>query len=159
MNKENIVLDNSNTYKAADAMIAVTFRELSGVNSKGVISNIHISDKISFSNYGDMLLKIEQIYDLLGMRETSGCLRGNTSETKWQKRTLDSVEDWRREEDEWQNFHLLHTCRDPVVYVQTLYWQNYSWQGYILGRGYKDRIYYRSALELLHIIDNIIRGK
>lgn len=159
MLREKIVSDKCDMYSAADAMVVVRFRKLDGINIEGIISNIHIPDEISFSNYGDMLLKIEQIYDLLGMRTDSNKLRGNVTAQKWQKSVLKSAEDRKRGVDVWQYSHDLQVSGDPVIYIHTLYWQNYSWQGFILARKYKDRIYYRSALELLHIIDGLIRGK
>ena len=156
MLREKIVSDKCDMYSAADAMVVVRFRKLDGINIEGIISNIHIPDEISFSNYGDMLLKIEQIYDLLGMRTDSNKLRGNVTAQKWQKSVLKSAEDRKKGVDVWQYSHDLQVSGDPVIYIHThytgritagrvLYWQ----------RKYKDEIYYRSALELLHIIDGL----
>ena len=56
-------------HTTADAALFLCFQELNGSHSKGVIRLPLLHYDVPFAGYGEMLLRMNRIYDLLGMRE------------------------------------------------------------------------------------------
>lgn len=55
-------------HTTADAALFLCFQEVKGSHSKGVIRLPLLHYDIPFEGYGEMLLRMNRIYDLLGMR-------------------------------------------------------------------------------------------
>ena len=54
-------------HTTADAALFLCFQELNGSHSKGVIRLPLLHYDVPFAGYGEMLLRMNRIYDLLGM--------------------------------------------------------------------------------------------
>ena len=62
-------------HTTADAALFLCFQELNGSHSKGVIRLPLLHYDVPFAGYGEMLLRMNRIYDLLGMPDAGSCMR------------------------------------------------------------------------------------
>lgn len=69
MNRE-VETIREKVHTTADAALFLCFQEVKGSHSKGVIRLPLLHYDIPFEGYGEMLLRMNRIYDLLGMH---GC--------------------------------------------------------------------------------------
>lgn len=67
MNRE-VETIREKVHTTADAALFLCFQEVKGSHSKGVIRLPLLHYDIPFEGYGEMLLRMNRIYDLLGMR-------------------------------------------------------------------------------------------
>lgn len=68
MNRE-VETIREKVHTTADAALFLCFQEVKGSHSKGVIRLPLLHYDIPFEGYGEMLLRMNRIYDLLGMQE------------------------------------------------------------------------------------------
>ena len=68
MNRE-VETIREKVHTTADAALFLCFQEVKGSHSKGVIRLPLLHYDIPFEGYGEMLLRMNRIYDLLGMPE------------------------------------------------------------------------------------------
>lgn len=115
---------------------------------EGEIFNIHIPAGIPFQGLGDMMMKMDRIYDLLDYPQSEIKIREWDDREKWKGTLLESRENWNFEEDAMEKFQIPDTDQNPFVYVETRFRRYGSWQG-ILRAGDR-KLSYRSALEFLH---------
>lgn len=66
MNRE-VETIREKVHTTADAALFLCFQEVKGSHSKGVIRLPLLHYDIPFEGYGEMLLRMNRIYDLLGM--------------------------------------------------------------------------------------------
>ena len=142
-----------------DAMLAVVFHKLRGPDSGGILVNPHIPYDIPFSGYGDLLLKLERIYDLLDMPQAAGEPASRTDAHSWAGTGLETAAGWNMGVEAWKMLSDIHLPDKGTIYIQTLYRQNHSLQGFVFRGSREKRRYYRSALELLHLLDAYIRDQ
>ncbi|QNM05492.1 hypothetical protein [Qiania dongpingensis] len=140
---------------AGDALLMLTVNKFDGSFSKGVISNAHIPSGIEFYGYGDLLLKMERIYDLLKIPGFGRDIKGKREEFHWREADLETADEWDMSIHAWKAGRVWDGRHRPDIFVQTVYRQHYSWQGSCCIGG--QRKYFRSALELLLMIDYFIR--
>ena len=69
-------------HTTADAALFLCFQELNGSHSKGVIRLPLLHYDVPFAGYGEMLLWMNRIYDLLGMPDAGSCMRSLREEEK-----------------------------------------------------------------------------
>ena len=69
-------------HTTADAALFLCFQELNGSHSKGVIRLPLLHYDVPFAGYGEMLLRMNRIYDLLGMPDAGSCMRSLREEEK-----------------------------------------------------------------------------
>ena len=69
-------------HTTADAALFLCFQELNGSHSKGVIHLPLLHYDVPFAGYGEMLLRMNRIYDLLGMPDAGSCMRSLREEEK-----------------------------------------------------------------------------
>ena len=62
-------------HTTADAALFLCFQELNGSHSKGVIRLPLLHYDVPFAGYGEMLLRMNRIYDLLGMPDAGSRMR------------------------------------------------------------------------------------
>lgn len=67
MNRE-VETIREKVHTTADAALFLCFQEVKGSHSKGVIRLPLLHYDIPFEGYGEMLLRMNRIYDLLGCR-------------------------------------------------------------------------------------------
>lgn len=115
---------------------------------EGEIFNIHIPEGIPFHGLGDMMMKMDRIYDLLDYPQSEVKIREWDDREKWKGTLLESREGWNFEEDAVEKFQTFFVDQNPFVYVETRFRRFGSWQG-ILQAGNR-KMSYRSALEFLH---------
>lgn len=75
MNRE-VETIREKVHTTADAALFLCFQEVKGSHSKGVIRLPLLHYDIPFEGYGEMLLRMNRIYDLLGMPDAGSCMRG-----------------------------------------------------------------------------------
>lgn len=74
MNRE-VETIREKVHTTADAALFLCFQEVKGSHSKGVIRLPLLHYDIPFEGYGEMLLRMNRIYDLLGMPDAGSCMR------------------------------------------------------------------------------------
>ena len=125
-----------------------------GTVPEGTIWNLHIPEEIPFRGWGDMIMKMDRIYDLLDYPQMEWKLREWDDQDRWKGTLLESGDDWDHagamEKRSWE----LCTGREGLVYVETRFRRYGSWQG-ILQAGKRKRTY-RSALEFLHYLTGYV---
>ena len=62
-------------HTTADAALFLCFQEQNGSHSKGVIRLPLLHYDVPFAGYGEMLLRMNRIYDLLFMPYALSCMR------------------------------------------------------------------------------------
>ena len=73
MNRE-VETIREKVHTTADAALFLCFQEVKGSHSKGVIRLPLLHYDIPFEGYGEMLLRMNRIYDLLGMPDAGSCI-------------------------------------------------------------------------------------
>lgn len=141
-------------HTAADAMLLLVFHELNGTASSGELLNAHIPEAIPFYGFGDLLLKMERIYDLLQLPQSLRRIRRLSDTGRWEDTNLSSSEGWDMGAGTWVRFQREGVGKLSLI-IQVLYRQHGSWQGFISIKNQK--IFFQSALELLHLIDDCVR--
>lgn len=114
---------------------------------EGKIFNIHIPEGIPFRGFGDMIMKMDRIYDLLDYPQAELKIREWDDREKWTGTLLESGERWHFGKDAVERYQTLYTGKAPFVYVETRFRRYGGWQG-ILQEGRK-KLTYRSTLEFL----------
>lgn len=74
MNRE-VETIREKVHTTADAALFLCFQEVKGSHSKGVIRLPLLHYDIPFEGYGEMLLRMNRIYDLLGMPDAGSCMQ------------------------------------------------------------------------------------
>lgn len=146
-------------YQAADrtwktSVLFLTFRK-NGEVPQGEIYNMHIPETIPFRGFGDMILKMDRIYDLLDYPQSELQMREWDDKEKWSGTPLESRENWYFDEEALQRYHTGYTGKGSFVYVETRFRRYGSWQG-ILQAG-KRKLTYRSTLEFLHYMMGYVK--
>ncbi len=142
------------------SVLIITFHQKSSKaegKPEGEIFNMHIPYGIPFCGVGDMMMKMDRIYDLLDYPQTELKIRQWDDTEEWKGTPLASDEGWNYGEDAAERFRRLNTGSHPAVYVETRFRRYGSWQG-ILQVG-KRKLSYRSALEFLHYIMGYLENK
>ena len=116
----------------------------------GEIFNMHIPGGIPFYGLGDMILKMDRIYDLLNYPQSEYQIREWDKEKYWKNTPLESDVGWNYDDDAAEKFRDIDTGKHPLVYVETRFRCYNSWQG-IMQAG-KKKASYRSTLEFIHYI-------
>lgn len=124
---------------------------------EGEIFNMHIPYGIPFCGLGDMMMKMNRIYDLLDYPQSELKMRLWDDTEMWKGTLLENDNGWSYEEDAVERFRQFDTGHGSSVYVETRFRRYGSWQG-ILRVG-KKKLSYRSALEFLHYIVGYLENK
>lgn len=133
-----------------DTGILIIFDTVDQKEPSGRMFNVHIPYGISFQGFGELFLKMERIYNLLGYPKEEFSMR-NWKKMSWKNTSLESSVGWNFAEDNYKDFKEICAISSCWVYATTLFRQHGSWQG-VMKAGKKDKIYYRSELELLRYI-------
>ncbi len=104
-----------------------------------------------FDNVVQLLRYLEQFYNGIRFPEASVMLR-NFSVAEHIKET----KEWKAVEDREEMLSQRGSCATFLVYVQ--YRQNATWQGRLLWREKDREVEFRSALELIMLVDNALDG-
>ena len=123
-------------HTTADAALFLCFQELNGSHSKGVIRLPLLHYDVPFAGYGEMLLRMNRIYDLLGMPDAGSCMRSLREEEK----------------DEWEFTEDMKNRQETTLPAGTE--RMVSIQILICG---KQKAGFRSALELLYLLEDCLR--
>ena len=105
MNRE-VETIREKVHTTADAALFLCFQEVKGSHSKGVIRLPLLHYDIPFEGYGEMLLRMNRIYDLLGMPDAGSCMRSLSEGEK---------EEWEFT-DEMKNNQRIN---EPIIFVWT----------------------------------------
>ena len=136
---------------AADVVMFLFFRKIRGSLSEGLIRLPLLARECPFTGYGDLLMKMNQICDFCQMPRTESGMRGICKGT-------DPDKAWN---PEW--FLMPECVRErpegilATMEIQILYRQHVSFQGFLHLE--KQKVGFRSALELLFLIDDGLQGK
>lgn len=140
------------------SVLIITFHknaDQSAEDIEGEIFNMHIPEGIHFQGLGDMMMKMDRIYDLLDYPQTELKIREWDDSEKWAGTPLERDDDWNYEADAVEKFRTIINGNDSAVYVEARFRRYGSWQG-ILQVG-KRKLTYRSALEFLHYMMGYIK--
>ena len=66
-----------------DALLMLTVHKYDGSFSEGEIANAHMLSSVGFQGYGDLLLKMERIYDLLEIPGFGREIKGKSNGFQW----------------------------------------------------------------------------
>ena len=134
-------------HTTADAALFLCFQELNGSHSKGVIRLPLLRYDVPFDGYGEMLLLMNRIYDLLGMPDAVCCVRIFSEEKK---------EEWEFTGEVEQNqATTLPAGTKRLVSIQIQFRQHCSLQGFLVCG--KQKAGFRSALELLYLLEDCLQ--
>ncbi len=134
-------------HTTADAALFLCFQELNGSHSKGVIRLPLLHYDVPFAGYGEMLLRMNRIYDLLGMPDAGSCMRSLREEEK---------DEWEFTEDmKNRQETTLPAGTERMVSIQIQFRQHCSLQGFLICG--KQKAGFRSALELLYLLEDCLR--
>ena len=126
-------------HTTADAALFLCFQELNGSHSKGVI-------RLPLLHY-DVQLRMNRIYDLLGMPDAGSCMRSLREEEK---------DEWEFTEDmKNRQETTLPAGTERMVSIQIQFRQHCSLQGFLICG--KQKAGFRSALELLYLLEDCLR--
>lgn len=140
------------------SVLILTFHRTNGVvvgEAEGEIYNMHIPYSVPFRGLGDMMMKMDRIYDLLDYPQAEWQVRQWNERERWEGTLLESDEGWNYNNDVAERFRQMDTGKNPSVYVETRFRRYGSWQG-ILQAG-KKKASYRSALEFLHYMTEYVK--
>lgn len=119
-------------HTTADAALFLCFQELNGSHSKGVIR---------------LPLRMNRIYDLLGMPDAGSCMRSLREEEK---------DEWEFTEDmKNRQETTLPAGTERMVSIQIQFRQHCSLQGFLICG--KQKAGFRSALELLYLLEDCLQ--
>lgn len=138
------------------AVLIITFRRL-GNEIEGNIYNMHIPEAIPFRGMGDMIVKMERIYDLLGYPQAEFRIRHRDDEGKWDGTLLENDALWNYDKTVQGDYEAIATVSRSVMYVETRFRRNKSWQGILQIGGKKAT--YGSVLEFIHCVVNALDGQ
>lgn len=138
------------------SVLILTFLEL-GDCPTGQIFNLHIPAGIPFRGLVDMVMKMDRIYDLLDYPQAEFETRSweEGKEKSWEGTLLEGNTSWIFGEEAMEQFRKLDFIGKNVMYAETRFRRNASWQG-ILRLGGR-RVTYRSTLEFLHCVVDYLR--
>ena len=71
-----------------DALLMLTVHKYDGSFSEGEIANAHMLSSVGFQGYGDLLLKMERIYDLLEIPGFGRATDSNGRQRIWRRRMV-----------------------------------------------------------------------
>ena len=144
---------NSENWKSTVLIILLRSK---GREPEGEIFNIHIPEKIPFRGYGDLMLKMDRIYDLLEAPvNDSG--RKWKDWNKWQGTALETDADWIYGMNASTRYRECAGTGCSLIYVETKFRRHGSWQG-ILWAGEEKKMF-ESALEFLHYCSDALERK
>ncbi len=141
-------------------MLLLIFQKLDGMSSEGLIRSPELPSPIPFRGCADLFLKMDRIYNLLNQPQAARQMRRLA---RYRDQILREPE---REAAAWSqgdSWRVRDAWRDPepsrgkaALCVCTQYRQHNSWQGYIY-REDQEKVFFRSALELLYLLDDYLR--
>ena len=137
-----------------ESVLFLTFHKRGEV-PEGEIYNMHIPETIPFRGFGDMIIKMDRIYDLLDYPQSELQIREWDDEEKWIGTPLESRKNWCFDEEALHRYHTYSGGKGCFVYVETRFRRYGSWQG-ILRAG-KRKLTYRSTLEFLHYMMGYVK--
>lgn len=153
------------------AMVMLRFNGENPERPWGELFNMYEQDPIPCENAGDFLLQLDALYDKLNFpmatMEKRSFFQGETKPSP-------ACEDGDRCDSSYQQMHdanafnIYATRRTAypkrgedscaTFYIHTIFRRNASWQGRVLWSETERECYFRSALELLHLIDGAIKS-
>lgn len=145
---------NFTTNNDVQTGLLITFEEPEGEEPEGKVFNVHIPYGVRYWGLGDLFLKMERIYNLLGKPQEEFMIRSE-AEARWKDTPLENAEEWNFREDCFQNFQKVYIGCKRWIYTETMFRRHGSWQG-LMRSGPTGSLYYRSSLELLHYIDGYL---
>ena len=143
-------MDEKHVSLAVSSVVKLCFDGLGHGEWKGRLHTRYHEDPIPFRNASELLERMEQFYDWLGFPQASTKAR-SFQEIKDQRVTKDKKEHvivMRQEDMDKQ-----HGEKATFV-VRVQYRQNATWQGQVTWTEENKTVAFRSALELLKLIDS-----
>lgn len=145
--KKDVEKIREKVHTTADAALFLCFQETDGSHSKGVIRLPLLQYDIPFAGFGEMLLKMNRIYDLLGMPDAGSKMRSFQEEER---------EEWEFTDDMRKNPDTtLPAGTQKMVSIQIQFRQHCSMQGFLTCG--KQKAGFRSALELLYLLEECLQ--
>lgn len=141
MNRE-VETIREKVHTTADAALFLCFQEVKGSHSKGVIRLPLLHYDIPFEGYGEMLLRMNRIYDLLGMPDAEPFRRG--------KEEWEFTDEMKNNQDT-----TLPAGTERMVSIQIQFRQHCSLQGFLICG--KQKAGFRSALEMLYLLEDCLQ--
>ena len=123
MNRE-VETIREKVHTTADAALFLCFQEVKGSHSKGVIRLPLLHYDIPFEGYGEMLLRMNRIYDLLGMPDAGSCMR---SLSEGEKEEWEFTDEMKNNQDT-----TLPAGTERMVSIQIQFRQHCSLQGFLI---------------------------
>ncbi len=169
MNRE-VETIREKVHTTADAALFLCFQEVKGSHSKGVIRLPLLHYDIPFEGYGEMLLRMNRIYDLLGMPVpyTIGYPSGLRMNRIYDLLGMPDAGSCMRslsegEKEEWEFTDEMKNNQDTtlpagterMVSIQIQFRQHCSLQGFLICG--KQKAGFRSALEMLYLLEDCLQ--
>lgn len=146
MNRE-VETIREKVHTTADAALFLCFQEVKGSHSKGVIRLPLLHYDIPFEGYGEMLLRMNRIYDLLGMPDAGSCMR---SLSEGEKEEWEFTDEMKNNQDT-----TIPAGTERMVSIQIQFRQHCSLQGFLICG--KQKAGFRSALEMLYLLEDCLQ--
>lgn len=148
MNPQRLCADPEK--KPRDTRIMVCVNEHGEHGFSGLFYHLFLPEEFPFSNGADMLLRLDRLFDELDHPQAYFRARDLTNKAqsarKRKKRAISR-----------EPLHTLRRGRVATFQIIIRYRQNASWQGELHGAGEQAKTYFRSALELLRLMDSALR--
>jgi hypothetical protein len=128
----------------------------------GLLTNAYVKSPVPCSDLGDAMIKADGIYDELDYPEAYFCRRSFFIKPEPRRReNADAAEPGRlgpRKKYRSLAACTIHESCAATFIIETVFRRNASWQGRVIWQEKKRTCYYRSALELMRIIDEAVRS-
>ena len=128
---------------------------------QGKLYHLYTADGFSFSSLFAAFDRMQRLYDDLCFPQASTEIRSFLEDRRKKKRILELPKQRGREMEEMESFDKMteHRGKDATFLIRVKYRQNSSWQGEVTWVDGQKKEYFRSALELVKLIDSALDGK
>lgn len=140
-------------------MVNLCMDSYDGEVQKGRLYHQYTSEAVLFSSLLGALACMERLYDRLQLPQSATRIR-NFQRNRRDRRTEKEI--WKLSESEWREIRKMETFdhvteqrgKDATFLIRVKYRQNSSWQGEVTWVDGHKKEYFRSALELIRLIDS-----
>ena len=130
------------------AKVLVCVDEWTQTAFAGTFYHLFLPDAFQFSDRVGLILKMDRLFDALNHPQAQ--LRPRDQPARMSGESTSSPHSYAVVKDSIHD-HRRGAC--ATFFIQVLYRQNATWQGELTICGEKDKVYFRSVLELLRLMD------
>lgn len=135
---------------SAPNLVCVCVDEVQNENLKGRLYHKYKTEAVPFYSISSLLNEMERLYDWIGFPQAATRQRTFLSQTEERKKQKEAIQVADTKE------LLGHSGEKATFIVHVRYRQNATWQGEVMWAEKREKIYFRSALELIKLIDSAL---